>query len=241
MKNHFLLPLFLLVTASLSAQISGIGFRPALTLSKYKLTKEYNDVYDAGYRPGVGIAAFMEINLGNRFTLQPEVAFTQRGINMTSETGVFWDGPKFGYPVSHTVVDYRQKETLNYIDIPLMVERNFGGGNFGGFVAFGPALSFAVGNSRGVEEITVEYYKSDVLQTETDRDEYVIEMGSGRYDDYRNYDFSLNFGGGLTYIMDAGELGLDLRYTMGTRTLNADGLRNRNFQIGISYMYYLNN
>lgn len=239
MKKLFLLPLFFLVISLLHAQISGIGIRPAVSLSTYKLNKEYNDTYDAALRPGVGLAAFVEVNLGNRFTLQPEIAFTQRGVNLSSESSIYWDGPEFGYPASYQVVDYRQKETLNYIDIPLMVEKNFGGGNIGAYVALGPALSFGL-NGKGREEITVEFPASDgAVDSQTDRSEYQIEMGSGRYDNYKSFDLSLNAGAGLIFLLESGEIGIDLRYTHGLKNLNVDGLKNRNFLIGVSYMHYI--
>jgi len=239
MKNLILLPVFLLFANMLSAQISGFGIRPAVSLSTYKLTKEYNDIYNAGLRPGLGLAGFVEINLGNRFTLQPEVAFTQRGVNMRSKSTVYWDGPDFGYPADYRVVEYRQKETLNYLDIPLMVEKNFGGGNIGVYIAAGPGLSFGF-KGKGREEITYEFPTDDgAVDSDTDRSEYGIEMGSGRYDTYKGFDFSLNAGAGLLFLLENGEIGLDLRYTHGLKNLNVDGLKNRNFLIGVSYMHYL--
>ena len=239
MKNLILLPVFILFANLLSAQLSGFGIRPAVTFSTFKLNKEYNDIYDAAFRPGLGMAAFMEINLGNRFTLQPEVAFTQRGVNLSSESSIYWDGPDFGYPATHRVIDYRQKETLNYLDIPVMVEKNFGGGNIGAYIALGPALSFGL-NGKGKEEITVEFPVEDgAVDANTDRREYEIEMGSGRYDTYKSFDLSLNAGAGLLFLLENGEIGLDLRYTHGLRNLNVEGLKNRNFLIGVSYMHYI--
>lgn len=239
MKNLILLPVFIAFAQMLSAQMSGIGIRPAVSLSTYKLNKEYNDVYDAALRPGLGLAAFMEINLGNRFTLQPEIAFTQRGVNLSSESSIYWDGPDFGYPAGYRVIDYRQKETLNYLDIPVMVEKNFGGGNIGAYVALGPALSFGL-NGKGREEITYEFPVEDgAVDVSTDRTEYQIEMGSGRFDTYKSFDFSLNAGAGLLFLLETGEIGLDLRYTHGFKNLNVDGLKNRNFLIGVSYMHYI--
>jgi hypothetical protein len=240
MKKQFIfLPLFLLCATAAFAQVSGIGFRPTMTLSRYKLNKDMNDLYDAALRPGLGLGAFMEINLGNRFTLQPEVNFTQRGANIVSESTIYWDGPSFGYPFSHKVTDHRQKETLNYIDIPMMVEKNFGGGRFGAYLAAGPALSFAI-NGRGKEEITTEYTASEgAINTNTDRIDYAIEMGSGRNDTYKGFDFSLNAGSGLIYLLDNGEISLDVRYTHGLRGLEVGGLKNRNFTVGVSYMFYL--
>ncbi|MBK8195478.1 MAG: PorT family protein [Lewinellaceae bacterium] len=239
MKKLFLLPLCLLLANLLNAQLSGIGIRPGVSLSTYKLTKEYNDIYDAALRPGASLAAFVEINLGNRFTLQPEIAFTQRGANLSSESSIYWDGPDFGYPADYKVVDYRKKETLNYIDIPLMVEKNFGGGNIGAYVALGPALSFGL-NGKGREETTVEFPATDgAVDNQTDRSEYQIEMGSGRYDNYKSFDLSLNAGAGLIFLLENGEIGLDLRYTHGLKNLNVDGLKNRNFLIGVSYMHYI--
>ena len=239
MKKLFLLPLCLVLSQMLNAQLSGIGIRPGVSLSTYKLTREYNDVYDAALRPGISMAAFAEINLGNRFTLQPEIAFTQRGVNLSSESSIYWDGPDFGYPADYQVVDYRQKETLNYIDIPVMVEKNFGGGSVGAYVALGPALSFGL-NGKGREEITVEFPAEDgAVDSSTDRSEYNIEMGSGRYDNYKGFDLSLNAGAGLIFLLENGEISLDLRYTHGLKNLNVDGLKNRNFLIGVSYMHYI--
>jgi hypothetical protein len=239
MKKLILLPLSLLFFQVLNAQLSGFGLRPAVSLSTYKLNQEYNDVYDAAFRPGISVAGFMEFNLGNRFTLQPEIAFTQRGVNLSSEKNIYWDGPDFGYPADYRVVDYRQKETLNYLDIPIMFEKNFGGGSVGAYLAAGPGLSFGLGGSKGREEITVEYPTDEgAVGSQTDRSEYDIELGSGRYDTYKGFDLSLNAGAGLLFLLERGEIGLDLRYTHGLKNLNVDGLKNRNFLIGVSYMHY---
>lgn len=239
MKNLILLSALLTLTTALPAQISGLGLRGGVSLSTYKLTRDWSDSYDARLKPGASIAGFVEINLGNRFTIQPEVAFTQRGVSMKSESAVTWNGPDFGYPSDHQVIDYRFKETLNYLDIPVMFEKNFGGGNFGAYVALGPGLSFGF-NGKGREAITVEYpATNESLSTRTDNVEYTIEMGKGRYDMYKGVDFNLNAGGGLLWIMEQGELGLDLRYTHGLKFLSTDGLKNRNLVIGLSYMHYL--
>ncbi|MEO6038716.1 MAG: porin family protein [Saprospiraceae bacterium] len=239
MKKLFLLPVLFAFTTFLHAQISGIGIRPGVTLSTYKLSRNWSDLYDASLRPGASVAGFVEFNLGNRFTVQPEVAFTQRGASIRSETGLFWDGPEFGYPTGYRVTEDRFKETLNYLDVPVMFEKNFGGGRIGAYVAAGPGLSFGFGG-KGREEVTVEYpTANEAVDTRTDPSDYTIEMGKGRYDLYKGFDFNLNLGGGLLWIMDSGELGLDLRYTHGLKMLSADGLKNRNLLIGLSYMYYL--
>lgn len=231
---------FAAVSAQMNAQLTGIGVRPTLSLSTYKLSKGYNDIYDASLRVGGGLAAFAEFNLGNRFTFQPEIAFMQRGGNIRSETNVYWDGPDFGYPEGYKVVDLRQRETLNYIDIPLNFEKNFGGGNIGAYVSVGTTFSFAVGNGRGMEELTVEYPTSEGgVTSQIDRAEYTIEMGSGRNDDYKAYDFGLNLGAGVAFIRESGELSFDVRFVQGLRNVDVGSLKNRNLQFGISYMYYL--
>ncbi len=239
MKNLFLFLFALVCATNLNAQLSGIGIRPGITLSKYKLSSDYNDIYDSRLRPGGSFALFAEFNLGNRITFQPELAFAQRGGIIKNESSVFWNGPDFGYPEGYTVVGLRQKETLNYLDIPLMFEKNFGGGNVGAYIAAGPAFSFAIGNGKGLEERTVEYADENGQPvTITDRSEYTIEMGSGRNDDYKAYDFSLNLGTGLIFILETGELSLDFRYTHGLRNVDVGGLKNRTMQFGMSYMYY---
>lgn len=239
MKKLFLLPVLLAFVTALTAQISGVGLRAGMSLSGYKLTREWSDSYDASLKPGAHVAGFVEINLGNRFTVQPEIAFTQRGVSLKSESKVFWQGPDFGYPADNTVVDYRFKETLNYLDIPVMFEKNFGGGNLGAYVALGPGLSFGF-SGKGREEITVEFPgTTEAVDNRTDHKEYKVEMGKGRYDTYKSFDLNLNAGGGLLWIMDSGEIGLDLRYTHGLKFLSPDGLKNRNLMIGVSYMHYL--
>lgn len=239
MKKLLLLPALFALVSTLTAQISGVGLRPGISLSTYKLNRDWSDSYDAGLKTGANIAGFVEINLGNRFTVQPEIAFTQRGVSMKSESSVYWDGPEFGYPGDYSVIDYRFKETLNYLDIPVMFEKNFGGGNLGAYVALGPGLSFGF-SGKGREEITVEFpATNEAVDTRTDYNEYQIEMGKGRYDTYKGFDFNLNAGAGLLWIMDQGEIGFDVRYTHGLKPLNADGLKNRNLLIGVSYMHYL--
>lgn len=240
MKNLVLFLTVITCATQLNAQLTGIGVRPILSLSTYKLTKDFNDIYDANIRPGGGISAFAEFNLGNRFTFQPEIAFMQRGGNLSSESNVYWDGPDFGYPEGYRVIDLKQKESLNYLDIPLMFEKNFGGGNIGAYVAVGTTFSFAVANGKGLEERLVEYPASDgTINTRIDRSEYEIEMGSGRNDDYKAYDFGLNLGTGLTVILERGELSFDIRYVHGLRSVDVGSLKNRNLQIGLSYMYYI--
>lgn len=239
MKKLFLLPALFLVFTTLNAQISGIGLRPALSLSTYKMPRNWSDSYDASLRAGASVAGFVEINLGNRFTVQPEIAFTQRGAYIKSESNIFWQGPDFGYPANYSVVDYRFKESLNYLDVPIMFEKNFGGGNLGAYLALGPGFSFGF-SGKGREEITVEFpATTDAVDTRTDYSEYTIEMGKGRYDMYKGFDLSLNAGGGLVWIMERGELGLDLRYTHGLKLLSPDGLKNRNLLVGLSYMHYI--
>ena len=98
MKKLVLFLLAIAFASKMNAQLTGIGVRPTLSLSTYKLSKGYNDIYDATLRPGGGFAVFAEFNLGNRFTFQPEIAFMQRGGNLRSESTVFWDGPEFGSP-----------------------------------------------------------------------------------------------------------------------------------------------
>jgi hypothetical protein len=243
MKNLILFLVAFACATTLNAQLTGIGFRPMLTISNYSLANDLDDTYDANYRVGGGAAIFAEFNLGNRFTFQPEIAYTMRGANMKSESNLYWEGPAFGYPADHRVEQIRQYETLHYLDIPLMFEMNFGGGNLGAYVAAGPAFSFAISNGQGLEEITVSKpgVEEGARTTFADRAEYEIEMGNGKNDDYKAGDFSFNLGTGLAIILDQGEIGLDIRYVHGFRNIDVGGIKNRGFQIGVSYTHYFGN
>ncbi|MEO6760603.1 MAG: outer membrane beta-barrel protein, partial [Saprospiraceae bacterium] len=155
------------------------------------------------------------------------------------KSSIYWEGPEFGYPRDYKVVEDRFKETLNYLDLPLMVEKNFGGGSLGAYVSAGPGLSIAF-NGKGREEVTVEFPSaSETAGTRIDPTDYTIETGKSRYDLYKGFDINLNLGGGLVWILESGEIGLDLRYTQGLKMLNADGLKNRNLLFGVSYMHYI--
>ncbi|MCS6930207.1 MAG: PorT family protein [Saprospiraceae bacterium] len=241
MKNRvvFLAILSLVSLNAVYAQLSGVGFRPMATFSTYKLSKDLNDIHDSYLRLGGGGALFAEFNLGSRFTFQPEIVYVQRGANLKSESRLSWNGQHFGYPRDYQVKEIRRQETLHYLDIPLMFEKNFGGGGLGAYVAFGPAISIAVANGFGREEIDVVHLDLEGKQSAfTDRKEYTIEMGRGRYDDYRKGDLSVNLGAGIVLILDSGEIGLDVRYTHGLRNIDISGIKNRTLSVGLSYMYY---
>ncbi len=59
MKKLFLLPILFAFVTSLTAQISGVGLRPGISLSTYKLSRDWSDSYDAGLRSGASVAGFV--------------------------------------------------------------------------------------------------------------------------------------------------------------------------------------
>ncbi len=105
MKKYIvLLPFFLLIISSVSAQHFHFGFKGGADLHKIKGVS-FKDEFNAGYHVG----AFAEIGLPGKIGLQPEVYFSQVNPKTASGTGTV---------LSNNTIT---KIKLSYLNIPLLL------------------------------------------------------------------------------------------------------------------------
>ncbi|MGC3944829.1 MAG: porin family protein [Chryseolinea sp.] len=175
-----------------------------------------NGTFKYGSKTGflVGVAAAISFG-GDRFSLQPELLFHQKGYS-------------FDYfePDSHNSASY--KTTLNYIDIPVMARATFG--NF--YFSAGPYFAFGVGG---------KYKGSDTYGAVTQEREGKVKFGN-RPSGYTGTNSYVNaFDVGLA--ADAGvkikAFAIGLRYGFGFIDLNEKGsifsLHNRSLQLSVEF------
>ena len=66
MKNLILFLCAIACATTLNAQLSGIGFRPMVTISNYKLANDLDDNYDVNMRPGGGASGEVVVDTAER-------------------------------------------------------------------------------------------------------------------------------------------------------------------------------
>jgi hypothetical protein len=81
---------------------------------------------------GLALGALLEIGLGERFAIQPEVNLVAKGYRLDDD----------GFS------DYTEK--FNYLEVPLLLKLRFGGENIGVYLAAGPSFGYALsGHKKG--------------------------------------------------------------------------------------------
>ena len=155
------------------------------------LAEEQERVVD-GAEPleGLSTALVVNIRLGDHFSLQPEVAYTQRGWRSQ------W------YPRPTTGNDLLR---MNYLELPLLLRYAPFKGKWKPFVLTGPVAGRAVG---GVHLVSIDSpFLGPISFTEH------LSFGDSPSDgDYELFDLALLAGAGLVYKQGRAELFVDLRY-----------------------------
>lgn len=158
-----------------------------------------DDVDDADSRLAPFFGAFINLGLGEKLAFQPELLYSMQGVKTSwSEDGM----------------DVDVTEKLNYLNIPLMLKYNVGGG-----------LNLQAGPQLGL-----------LLSAES---EWEVG-GESETEDIKEYlkgsDFGFNVGAGY----DFGPLGVDVRYNIGLSNISdeEDGdIKNSVIQVGLSYSF----
>lgn len=135
--------------------------------------------------------ALVKIPLVDALSLQPEVVYSGQGAKSTISG-----------------VDYKQ--TLNYINIPILAKYSL---PVGVFFETGPQIGFLMSAKAKAGD-----------QSEDDKDSF------------KSTDFAWAFGAG--YVIPDVNIGVDLRYNLGLTKI-ADGTTSKNsvFQIGVFYLF----
>jgi Outer membrane protein beta-barrel domain len=138
----------------------------------------------------------------------------------------------------------KTKQSLNYLEIPIMFKYRFGSDDFGLFLAAGPYFSFALSGT-----LTESYTNATV--TTTSKTE--VSFGDKVVDTYTSKDLGFCFGfGGYFSVGENSKLILDARFVNGaTNILNdknktkriienaAFEVKNRSLQVSIGYLFTL--
>jgi hypothetical protein len=183
---------------------------------------------------GFTIGAALNYSINDRISIQPELNFIQKGYQENSSS--IWiedfDGQITSYSNSSTT-----KNTLNYLEIPILAKYSFGGETKIYAVA-GPSVGIGLGGKFKYDNETTESY-DDFEETYSNSGKGKIKFGeaSENYegDDLfidNRIDFGIQVGAG---ILIAHKIILEARYGLGLSSLydSEYEVKNRVFQFTI--------
>jgi len=189
MKKISLLALVLVVGVTVQAQKINIGLKGGLNLASVSDSENEDDVRSRlGYHAGL----FFNIPVSSQIAIQPEAVYSNQGT-------------KYNLPGNDDL-----NLSLNYINIPVMVQAMVGRGFY---AQFGPQLGILTSVSDKVGN---------------------TELNAVSKDDFKTTDVALGFGVGFKARTG---LGLDARYNLGLTNINNSGrsanIKNNVLQIGL--------
>jgi hypothetical protein len=201
------------MSLSLAAQ-SGIGLRLCANISNVKLSgNDFEDEFKPENLTGFAAGLVIELGMGDNFSLQPELLFSQHGFTV--------DESLLGQQV------LKGEQRYSYLQVPVLAKAKFGPEFFKINVVLGPHFGFGMG------EVKSEF---DFLGSGK-------ETASESWEDagLNTFDFGVTGGVGISIGAGAGYLGLDARYQIGLiNTLDEPDddviSKNRNLQFSLSYI-----
>jgi hypothetical protein len=201
------------MSISLAAQ-SGIGLRLGANLSNVAFSgSDLDEELDTKNLTGLAFGLVAELGLGDNFSLQPELLFSQHGFAI--------DESLLGQPIIKGEARY------SYLQVPVLAKAKFGPEFFKINVMVGPHFGFGVGEVKRESEL----FGADK------------ETSSESWEDagLKTFDFGVTGGFGISIGAGPGYLGLDARYQYGlANTLDEpdDDIKssNRNLQFSLSYI-----
>jgi hypothetical protein len=178
-----------------------------------------------GFTGGIGI----NFPINDKFSVQPELLFTQKGSRIKQETS-------FSIFGSSAFFKADAKATISYLEIPVLAKVTFGD-DLKYYINAGPSVSIGLGG-----KYSYEFTVSDGSNPpETEKDSGSIKFGESSDPDQsigyikKRVDIGIQIGGG---VIIAQKLIIDLRYGMGFTNINSDSsdsgkAQNRSFQITV--------
>ncbi|WP_312992230.1 porin family protein [Chryseobacterium flavum] len=153
---------------------------------------------------GFHAGAFVNIPVSEAFSIQPEVLYSQQG---AKAKGSYSSG---GITVTN------MKQTLGYINVPVMVQYN-ATPEF--YLEAGPEFGLLV-SAKAKGDVNGSTYKAD------------------NKDSFETFNFGLGIGLGYKFTSN---LGVNVRYIAGLSNIVKNGLddgtKNMNFQLGLNYYF----
>ncbi|TDO69897.1 outer membrane protein with beta-barrel domain [Flavobacterium chryseum] len=126
MKNFFLSAIAVMVFGFANAQQAKFGIKAGINLSNW--TGDTHGV-NIGSRFGVNMGGFAEININDRFAIQPEILYSTQGAKFKDFT-TYVNGYQFKNDINWN---------LSYINIPVMFKYTADGQSF---IEVGPQIGF---------------------------------------------------------------------------------------------------
>jgi opacity protein-like surface antigen len=184
-----------------------VGLKGGFNGSTFAGTDADNSEFKAGFAAG----PYVNFGISDNFSIQPEFLYSQKGSSV--------DNYAYGTPSTNTTL----KNTLGYLDVPIMFRYNIGEDGKGFFVEVGPQGSFVLHqrtfneNSSGNEIAGSRYTSTDNLNK-----------------------VAIGYVGGLGYQITSG-LQLGVRYTGDFSSVYKDNrgpeVRNSVFQFQVGYLF----
>ncbi len=185
------------------AQTTYVGLRSGVNLARWYWENDADVDKDAIKNlPGLYIAVPFEVSVTNGIFLQPELAYTRKGVRLeskeTSETGTL-------------EIDARTK--FDYLSLDMLLKGKFGSDVPQFYILAGPGLAYATHG-----KITAEATFTNSTSTSGEETEDI----DFKDDNVSRFDFSVLFGGGIEMPLGPGRLLLDARYSLGLQNLNTE-------------------
>ncbi|PIF45802.1 outer membrane protein with beta-barrel domain [Chryseobacterium sp. 52] len=193
----------------------------ASTLTKsdgnYGYDSDYNN--DQKLKPGFNAGVFVNIPVAAKFSVQPELLFSQLGSKTEEETK----------SSNSYRSEYDYKKTLSYLTLPLMVQYNILPQLY---VEAGPEFGFLLGGKDKGDLTTI---KTSGSTTTTEKTTFSNKINK---DFYNKFNFGIGIGAGYYFTQN---FGVTARFTAGITDIykhnSGDAVRNNAFQVGVAYKF----
>ena len=185
------------------AQTTYAGLRSGVNLARWHWENDADVDKDAIKNlPGLYIAVPFEVSVTNGFFLQPELAYTRKGVRMeskeTGEIGTF---------------EMQARTKFDYFSLDMLLKGKFGSNVPQFYVLAGPGLAYATHG-----KVTAEFTVTNGTST-TEKETEDIDF---KDDEVSRFDFTVLFGGGVEVPLGPGRMVLDARYNLGLQNLNTE-------------------
>lgn len=226
MKKILTISLLTLFFASAHAQDIFVRGSIGLDQWRYKFSSNYQDVfiqntgatYDAQKRSGFQGGLGFGIAFDDHVSVLLEAHYVQKGskwttqetyeVTVTDRSGS--TSTVLGFPIWN--------ERVNAIHVPLLLRVRPFNGRFSPTIAIGPSFNVAFSGKGGaVIETQDKTYPNG---------EYTLKFGSGRTDDYKAFDLSIDIRPGLVFNIDEDgimKLTLDANFSIGLMDMVSEG------------------
>ncbi len=185
------------------------GFVTAIR-SYEEFTSTYSDNYESKSSTGFQFGAFVTINIGSSFAIQPEILYAKRGATIEGAATILSSGRTATYPID-------EKLNLTYIEIPVLVKFWIPTqGKLKPSFFAGPALAF---NLSGTDDFSI---KATLVDSGGDVLDSMNNAIKHDINNIKSTNISIVLGGDLKLEAGSANFVLDVRYTFATSQVFED-------------------